>query len=146
MSIWEFVSTLKSELHIRQAFTPKLTREHDVAIMEVFLSLNLPPSSLKVLNACRCFLQVITVADIATADGTKISTSAKNGILGSNRMSTLLWPKQSRSPDQAWALWRNCLKILESNDKLIKPLGKWMHPTHQKWSWFKIPHATSVFH
>jgi hypothetical protein len=71
MSIWEFTSTLKLELHIRQAFHPKLSREHDVAIMEVFLFLSLPPTTLKILNACRCYLQVITVADIATADGKK---------------------------------------------------------------------------
>jgi hypothetical protein len=76
----------------------------------------------------------------------KITTSAKNGIIANDRTSTLLWPKQARPPDQAWALWRNCLRILEPNDTLIKPLGKWTQPTHQKWSWFKNPHATSLCH
>jgi hypothetical protein len=74
------------------------------------------------------------------------NTSAKNGIIANDRTSTLLWPKQACPPDQAWALWRNCLRILETNGTLIKPLGKWTQPTHQKWSWFKNPHATSSYH
>jgi hypothetical protein len=138
-SIWEFVSTFKLDLSIRQAFAPKLQREHNKAIMNVFLQLHLPYRQLAILNICCCFLQVITISDITTADGTSITTSAICGTLGNDWVSSLLWPKQSRPPEHAWCLWRNSLVTLETYGKLTQPLGKWINPTHQQWKWYKQP-------
>jgi hypothetical protein len=136
-SIWDFVSCVQLKIDISQGFVPRLSREHDRMIMGMFLSLNLPTRHLRILNACRCFLQVITLSDITMADGSKIIGCVKCGILGNDRVSSLIWPKQSRPPESAWCLWWTLLATLESHGKLIRPLWRWVHPTHQKWKWYK---------
>ena len=75
--------------------TPRLLRRGDVNLMDAFGSLNLKTAQIRLLNYCRLFLQVETLAEISTADGSRILPQAWQGrAMPSN--STLLWLRQGR--------------------------------------------------
>jgi len=67
-SLWQFL--IKVNLHVRvtNSWTPFLTREHEIALMNYFLTQKYNAMELSKLNCCHLYLQVITFANIATAD------------------------------------------------------------------------------
>jgi hypothetical protein len=73
-SLWNVTNYIKATIHIEDAWELQPQRTYDKCIMDIFHSkhLNLQPKELKQLNACRLFLQVITVADLTDGSGTKI--------------------------------------------------------------------------
>jgi hypothetical protein len=73
------------------------------------------------LNYCRLYLQVIIVADIASADGNSILPDAKAGFHIPYRKSKLEWPYQGNPGKQSWQLWRMYLSTLETQGKLTNP-------------------------
>jgi hypothetical protein len=93
----------------------------------------LSTKELQVLNACRQYLQVITLSNITSADGTYIIPEAKAGLPIQFRTSFLQWPVQGRPNTQSWALWRRELSYLEERGKLSKPLGRHISSYHQTW-------------
>ena len=93
--------------------TPRLLRRGDSNIMEAFGTLGLKRAQMNLLNYCRLFLQVETLAEISTADGARLLPSAWQG----RRLpstSSLLWPRQGRP--NSWALWKQSLATLFMTD------------------------------
>jgi len=100
--------------------------------MDYFIAQDFFPVSLGTLNRCRLYLQVITLSDIVSSDGTRIITDIFHGIPLTERTSTLKWPNQQRPPPKAWALWSSALKPLQPRDTLLTPLGPWFsNASHQ---------------
>ena len=91
--------------------TPRLLRRGDLSIMEAFCSLGLTTQKLGLLNLCRLYLQVETLAGQALP-----STS------------TLLWPRQGRP--NSWATWRHSLATLFLRDTTITITGPWRYYTY----------------
>jgi len=102
--------------------------------MDYFISQRLSQHDLQRLNACRLFLQVITLSDIASADGRYIVPEVKAGSTVRFRESTLTWPTQGRPGPASWRLWRQSLSYLEERGRLITPLGPWISQPHQQWN------------
>ena len=86
-----------------------------------------------ILNRCRLYLQVITVSDITSADGSYILPEVKEGYRPRDRESTLHWLAQARPPNSDWKLWMQALTSLETRGRLTKPLGDWTKASHQQW-------------
>jgi hypothetical protein len=135
-SIWQFLNRAQLKIFIRKAYIPRTQRVHDIALMDFFLSLKYLPAVLRILNACRLYLQVIIVSDITTASGEEIEDDIKRGRQMIDRESRLHWPTQQRPPRQAWKQWQEALKYLGNGPKLKQPLGDWTTASHQKWKWF----------
>jgi len=57
-------------LEITDKCTLKPQCQHDKSLMEVFSASNISDFKLFYINCCRIYLQVTSVADISTADGT----------------------------------------------------------------------------
>jgi hypothetical protein len=74
---------------VEKHWIPKLPREHDVFLMEIFQMHNFSSNQLRYLNHCRLFLQVITLSDITSADGQQILSNAMQGFPILERTSTL---------------------------------------------------------
>ena len=53
-----------------------------------------PPKILKSFNACRIFLQVLTLADICDGSGHEILKCTPQGTRHKDRRSSYEWPKQ----------------------------------------------------
>ena len=61
---------------------PTLQRERDSFIMEAFYDANLPLPVLRAANRCRMYLQLVTVADLATGNGSRLRRDAWIGQSG----------------------------------------------------------------
>jgi hypothetical protein len=77
--------------------------------MDYFVDLGLPNKTLSILNRCRVYLQVITLSDIATANGLSILPCIKGDIRETTRTSKLLSPYQDCPPSPEWNLWSSHL-------------------------------------
>ena len=86
-------------------------------------------TQLQRLNACRMFLQVTRLSDIATADGKFLRKKCLKGIQSSTYCSTMRWPRQGNPPKVWWNLWSKKLRQVFNRDgtntQLRQPLGKW---------------------
>jgi hypothetical protein len=88
------------------------------------------------LNLCRLFLQVTTLADIATADGKFITHEARHGILDTTRPSYFTWPNQRDPLPKDWKEWRKALSVSfcgGQDRKLATPMGSWSDKQSDKW-------------
>jgi hypothetical protein len=133
-SLWSFVSNTQLSFDMPSHWVPMLPRRHDLYLMDYFIALRLPDAVLLTLNACRVYLQAITLSDITSADGTYILPEAKQGGHIPYRTSRLDWPLQGRPLPADWRLWRNSLAYLENKGKLAQPLGDWISSSHQHWT------------
>jgi hypothetical protein len=97
---------------------------------------------LRQINHCRMFLQVLTLADVVTTDGTRISAAAWTGDEGGEDP---LWPRQVRPTAAAWHQWREALVTsfgierhvsalpLATNRHLAERLGWWYSSELFEW-------------
>jgi hypothetical protein len=109
--------------------------------MDVVIASNLfTPSECKIINYCRIFLRVHSIADLTLAGGNHIDLSfllLDPSLLSS--ASTLIEPLQDR-PQTASALklWQRANRLWYNTvtGGLHRPLGKWLVPGPQlRWVW-----------
>ena len=104
--------------------------------MEDFVASGVTHDTLKRLNACRLYLQVITVSDICDAAGRMILEESLHGRLTRDRVSSFKWSIQPRPSQRAWKAWRDTLHRLYTRDASVRlrtTLGPWVARSHQKW-------------
>ena len=75
-----FLRHCSAQLVIPGTTLPKLQRMHDTCIMNGILDLNLSPTTMKRINACRLCLQVTTLSDISNLKGDQIARVAWLGL------------------------------------------------------------------
>ena len=119
---------------------PKLkpSREKDKSIMSCFSKNSEDHSILKKLNYCRQYLNVTTLSDITSTDGTTVCKWAWEGTKPDRWVNI---PTLRRNPERKqlnWKLWRHHLNLLGMNQNSKKwtiPLGPWLNSNHQTWKY-----------
>jgi hypothetical protein len=103
-------------------------------------NLQLKPAELKWMNACRMYLQVVTLADMVDSSGKKVLPEYLKGSRRPDRCSVYKWPYQELPNAMTWKrwarnIWKLYLKPYTKRGKLCMPLGRWLQasPIHQKW-------------
>ncbi len=144
-SVWQYISQLKLELDIEDQWTPKTYRVHDIMVMDSLLQLNFSPKSVKQINSCGLYLQVLALSDIDSADGRTILSTAIAGERVSDRASHLYWPLQQRPPANAWAQWNLFISHISTQGRLLQSLGDWVALPHQQWEWFEHSRLKLVY-
>ena len=74
LNVWDFFLSRSGRIHLERAWALEAQQVDDVFVMDQFNS-HLPhftPKTLKCLNACQIFLQVLTLADITDGSGSHI--------------------------------------------------------------------------
>ena len=107
--------------------------------MEAFVAHDVTPLTLRRLNACRIYLQVVTLSDICDAAERIILDDYLRGHINQDRQSTFQWPRQPRPNQRAWETWRDTILRIyarPSSHRLVHNLGTWSARSHQKWKWF----------
>jgi hypothetical protein len=66
-----------------------LQRKNDIMLLQFFIELKFSPNQLETLNHCRIYLQVVTLSDITSADGTTLLHPVLQGEKLTDRKSTL---------------------------------------------------------
>ena len=102
------------------------------------------------LNWCRLYLQVCTISDIVTADGSRIRQAVWHGQRDAMFRSMYQWPRTARPTKRHWDMWRRVLAttLLLSHgptQPLRSPLGRWHDPL-DRWKWLLSPSEGTLFH
>ena len=135
--------SLGGSMWIENAWTPKLQREGDSSIMQLFIDCPLITRAMR-KKACSClmYMRCITLADIADPTGKYIPDGMLTGKFQAG--SDFEWPDQMRPPKKFWAAFRKCLiltvcrrtspyKPAEWGMDLDEPLGKWLAVKRNVW-------------
>ena len=100
------------------------------------------------LNRCRLYLQVITLADITTADGNTVTTAVWKGAKDLSRPSRYEWPKQHRSSEPYWEQFRlalgRCFHINLHSRALHNTLRSW-NSSHQQLRFYFSPNDDRIY-
>jgi len=132
--LWEFLYSIEGTIQLANPWTIPKSRHQDHHLMQDFLTTNLPPKHLQILNNCRLFLQVTMLAEISNHKGTKLldtnlTTSTHTPNLSSKSTSLLKWPNQPNLGRLAWMIWTKTLQQLYTKPglttQLRQPLGPW---------------------
>jgi exonuclease III len=136
---WEHLD--KTDLQLKGPLsTLKPLREHDLLLMDKFITLNLPPESLVTLNEVRMYKQVMCLSDITSADGQTIQDSFLTSS-PPRHPTPYNWPRCYRPNQNQMQLWKST--ILEcfipphaNHRRLAQPLGAWTADRDTAWEWW----------
>ena len=139
----EFLHKIQGSLHLEKDYVMHPLQQDDRSIMEDILrSYQWQTKEKKRINACRLYLQITFVSEIAT-DGKTLDFQAdyKTGLAS---RSTLRWPRQSNPNHQSWMVWRKALRKLCRSDgrTLRQPLhNAWclIQHAHRRWKFLYDP-------
>jgi hypothetical protein len=124
-----------------------LSRANDQLLIPLFHEQGIRDDQLQRLNRCRLFFQVLTISDITTGCGGKITKAGWNGIRDKTRTSSYQWSSQGTPSVQDWVLWRTSwteVLRLQSGKRLIRPLVQWL-PTEEQCRWFFDPSTERLY-
>jgi hypothetical protein len=72
VSIWHLLHLSNSTLELENHLQLHLPRQHDQALMDVAIQLDMSPKALPQPTACRLYLLVLMLSNIVTANGKQI--------------------------------------------------------------------------
>jgi len=100
-----FLSEIQCTITIPAATTPPYPRANDTHLMDHLNSPNYTTQKLQHINACRLYLQVITLSDICNGRGSHVLPEAMQGVTITASHTTWAWPRQHRPPEPSWTHW-----------------------------------------
>ncbi len=127
-SIWNFISRQKITIKVASARLMRTSQAHDCHVMDTIWQLGIyNDKQLFDINAVRMYLQVMTMLDIADANGHWISEEAFKGQKLSDRYSRLKLPRQPVVMMKQRNLWKAALEaaFTSSGMALKQPLWEW---------------------
>ena len=99
-SIRNYLVVIGGKITIKDVWHPRLVREHDIIILDQFLTEHVLTEYQKAkLNSVRLWLQVITLADITDPTGRYIEAWERTG--STSLQSNLAWPRKERPSQSA---------------------------------------------
>ena len=133
--LWEFISDHDITLSNATNISLSPFRRNDRALMDIFFQDHSLSSAILVsINRVRCYLEVFSLADIATGDGTRLRSCYSQGQRGDTH-SQWDWHEE-RPSDRDFKRWRDALSLLfDETKRLHTPLGKWLALPHHRWKW-----------
>ena len=125
------------QIKFKQTFIQKPQRTNDRFIMDNITLHISSPNILKKINACRLYLQVTLLLEIATIRGDEVIFSAITGERNISQHSNYQWPKQKRPDTKTWKLWHNTISTIYFGEKLLKlqsvfHLSRWILPPSKR--------------
>ena len=140
-AIRDFLNKINGSLEMAETFVPDLQRENDCFLMDDVVSGSYRPTEIKYISACRLYLGVTLMSDIATADGNEIRPEILLGSQPTVDTHKGLMPYQEKPNETAWKLWRRMLlkHTIGQTLCLSVTLGKWLatgEATHRNWRYY----------
>ena len=151
-SVRGYLATVGGSLQLDQDTVPKLQRQHDKFIMDIVIaSGKFKPFQIRMVNYCRLYLRVLTVADISNANGTSITPGAFQGLPSAiNTNSNWCHVHQKRPGSRAWQAWRKACRIFSDRGTQVldQPLGPWTVPANElriQWQFWHHRQADQLY-
>jgi len=135
---WQYAS--KHEIRITTNI-PELELQciNDQFLMLMFWQHSYKGTQLALLNKCRLWLKVTTLADITNGQGRELLTPMLMGVCEIEVHNRWHWPQQGRPTQTGWMVWQEAInKCIPkcSNKKLTYPMGMWVDSLEDwKWQW-----------
>jgi Reverse transcriptase (RNA-dependent DNA polymerase) len=151
MHMRAFMSKHNIQIECSNQWTIGKTCKHDALIMHLLASTGISTQNLSHINACRMYLQVTTVSDIATADGTCIRPEVLACTPFTCRRSPLDWPIQPQPTKHQQKIWSMVLTkhlvTQGSKKKLIlkQHLGEWTSSPNMLWHTYIHPKKKTLW-
>jgi hypothetical protein len=104
------------------------------------------------LNECRKYLHVTTLAEISSADGNYLEAWAWNGTGTSDLINQYQWPRRPLLQPPYWLLWQQALQAMflhptaTTERKLQQLLGPWDPDISAQWKWLYSAAEDRVYH
>ena len=110
--------------------------------MDRFHSRGYNNRTMAILNKCRMYLHIITVADIVNPHGTHVSHWALIG--EKTKQSHIRWPRTTPPTQQNWAVWKASLQrtLMLHASAVQYPLGARLHQ-HMHHQFYLPSHITT---
>ena len=137
---WSLLSVCDISLSISNQWIYSPPRRNDKFLMDILLPYIPSVSVHYCLNACRIALQILTLSDMTTIDGTKILPNILSG--KQYRHSNITWPTQE-IPIHWWSTWDKYITSYITPYINLHRLGEWTSPSHQRWMWHQL-NPTSI--
>ena len=142
-----FLSEIQCTITIPAATTTPYPRANDTHLMDHLNSPNYTAQKLQHINACRLYLQVITLSDICNGQGSHILPEAMQGATITASHTTWAWPRQHRPPEPSWTHWQSAIweHFLHNTQLALKAncqLGTWTatkYTHHRHWIYHSDP-------
>ena len=149
-SVWSFIDTHNISFSESITGEHSLKRENDQFIMFKIIQLSkYGATQLRRINACRLYLQVYALSDIATGDGLRFTQESWLCLRDSSRRTRLVWPNQPRPNEKTRKLWRQAIKLAfprNAQSRFIEPLGRWTDlPSRELCTWFFFEPTSSTY-
>jgi hypothetical protein len=135
-SVWLFLCKLQLNITMVKAWLPPKPTGNDLNIMEYFVSQRFPPQQLIRLNRCQLYLQLLSLSDMVSANGSRLIGPVLAGNKLIDRHSTLNWPEQGIPTKSDWLLWASAFQSLHSKTILLQPISMTAMTSHQTWFWY----------
>ena len=145
-SLWKFVFDNNITIINRITMIPLPQREGDVFLMEAFQAQGYTRRQLQMLNNCRKFLKVMTLADIITGSGDALTEHYLCQREEKCRNS-YTWPKQPAPTTTMKKFWKKAVRKTFGlkQGKLSYQLGRWLHDQNGSWEWFYDPITRNIY-
>ena len=117
------------QVELSSGWVPSIQRHNDEVLMDIVLT-QIPLWAWEGINRCRLFLQVNTIADIATVDGTYIPKKIRK-VRGKIRDNKIDFPIQKRPVKDDIEQWEFLINLLSIEGVLHRPLGAWLRTPDQ---------------
>ena len=132
---WKFVSEYGIQLKCDDNISLAFPRKNDRTIMSEIMKLECMSIKEEIaFNKVRCYLQVLTISDIATGCGTKIQ---QNILEGKKSMDSRYEWHEEQPTKKDINIWKKTIRYLLDNKEQLKcPVGEWIMQSHLKWTWF----------
>ena len=141
-SLRQYLAEVGANLELDDPYIPKLQCHNDEFIMDAVLNNpSFKPFQIRMVNYCRMYLRVTTIADITTARGDAIAPGMYNGdptaVIVNNNWYHV---HQKRPGPKAWACWRKACHLFATRRRALhEHMGNWIvepgttRQTYQFW-------------
>lgn len=142
---WRSVQVGKIDLQVAFSTIP-LPREQDRLVMEMVHEYTSDIELRMSLARCRGALSALFLSDLVTADGRNLESFVFDPGGPHSTRSRYKFPREV--PTEAdWSNWRQFWQATTDEGFTLRlPLGRWLHPTHRIWQWFRDESSGELLH
>jgi len=156
-NIWSYLNCITRKIILHQPWTIPKIRQNDRHIMNDLIKDQIPEKDLCILNNCRVYLQITTLAEITNHKGKHLISEAlyskhnESPSLREVSKSKYNWPNQNNPGKKAWRLWTRTIWRLYTklglNSLLKIPLDGWLHTANmvQQWRYSVKPTTKKLY-
>jgi len=151
-SLRQYLISIGATIEVDNDYILPVQRENDAYLMDLVMdSKRFSVTQIAYINWCRLYLQILTVSDMAQANGLWINKATNFGhiCLKSSRTKMKHCHQERPEAEYVWALWRRaCAVVFHKNGKIRTHLGRWLMPASQlrrEWPAYYDRHADCMY-